>query len=268
MTNINVNSNDGEDLSDTESHTNYDSDLGGSNALNDIKNEFNSANKLCKFLENRNMLLILSLYFNSGFVGDPTLNVYSLLLYTPRDEGGMGYTPLEYGQFKLYTALIVICIDLFFPILLLKIFSKRLCLSGSYLVLVLAIGMSWLPSRVSFKAYSFAWQLVLYVLCRIPISVIKVTQLLLLKNIFPKDTHSRVLGFSTFLGVAGNLVGYMITGVSFAWSLSNLRRGSEYSKFPFNEAFSFQLLSVFALGGAIAAMMLTDEAEGSETFNH
>ena len=125
-----------------------------------------------------------------------------------------------------------------------------------------------MPSRVSFKAYSFALQLILYVLCRIPISVIKVTQFILLKNIFPKDTHGRVLGFATFLGVAGNLVGYMITGVSFAWSLSNLKRGSEYSKFPFNEAFSFQLLSIFALGGAIAGMMLTEEAEGSETDNN
>ena len=181
----------------------------------------------------------------------------------------MGYSPLTYATFKLYASIIVLLMDLFLPILLLQLWSKRHTLSGSYLVLVLAIGISWLPSRLSNESFAFALSLIIFVICRVPISVIKVTQVILLKNIFPKDMHGRVLGLATCLGGAGRLVGYMITGVSFAWSLSNLKSNSvpvnSYFLFYLQEAFTFLLLSFFSLCGAYTTMALTDAAEQSQT---
>ena len=225
----------------------------------------NFARNLYDIVAKRDALIILLLCFICGLVGDPTLNVYSLWMYTPRDDGGMGYTPFEYAQFKFYGALIVISMELYLPVLLLQIWGKRKCLSISYLVLVLMTGISWLPSRLSSGKLSFAFSLTIFVICRIPISVIKVTDTILLKNIFPKDTHGRVLGVATGFAVGGRLIGYMITGVCFAWSLSNLKKTSGYINFPLDEAFTFILLSVFALCGVVAGRSLTDSVELSQS---
>ena len=242
-----------------------EADLGETNVCNEStqsRDSLSSVQKGCAIAVSRNPFVIMLLCFICGLVGDPTLNVYSLWMYTPKEDGGMGYSPLKYASFKFYASLIVISMDLFFPILLLQILSKRQCMSSSYLFLVLPTAMAWLPSRLHNESLGFALSLMTFVICRVPISVIKVTQVILLKNIFPKDTHGRVLGLASCIGGAGRLVGYMITGVSFAWSLTNRKKNSSF--FLLNEGLAFHFLSLLALCGACTTIILTDEAEQSQ----
>ena len=175
----------------------------------------------------------------------------------------MGYSPFKYATFKFYASLIVISMDSFLPILLLKILTKRQCMSSSYLFLILPTVIAWLPSRMHNESFAFVLSLITFVLCRVLISVIKVTQVIFLKDIFPKNTHGRVLGLASCIGGLGRLVGYVVTGMSFAWSLSNRKNDSSNSFFLLEEAFTFQLLSLCALFGACTTMIFTDELEQS-----
>ena len=260
--------NEAEDSLTIDSNTTQQANFSNNDKCYERLDRLSSAKKWCTIAGSRNAFMIMLLCFICGLVGDPTLNVYSLWMYTPKYDGGMGYSPLKYATFKFYASPIVLLMDLFLPILLLQILSKRHSLIGSYLVLVLSIGISWIPSRLSNESFTFALSLITFVVCRVPISVINVTQLILLKNIFPRDTHGRALGVATCLGGAGRLVGYMITGVSFAWSLSNLQRNPTNSYALLNEGFTFQLLALFSLCGACTTMILTDEAEHSLTNNN
>ena len=99
LTNYDDISNEVEDSPNNNSTTNHGEDLGDRGGFNESHGT-SYLRMLRNFATSRNSLLIMPLCFICGLVGDPTLNVYSLWMYTPNDDGGMGFSPLKYAQFN------------------------------------------------------------------------------------------------------------------------------------------------------------------------
>ena len=256
-------------LADTKDHSIVDRNTVGSRSTKNTENICTLENtrwsyrKLLMFMSSRDVVLLLCVTLVSSLTIDTSLNVFSMWVLAPGDEGGMGYLPMQNGQLKLYASVISIAVDLVVPIVILKLLGNVRGLSGSFLVFSISISMLWLPSRLNNQSWRFVLLLGIFLVNRVASTVIGVAYYVIMKNIIPRDIRGRLLSFESCLTMLARSSGHVIFGQTFSWSISNIKETSGNVSFPFNEPFTFYVLSILTLFGAIFSIFFTNEAERS-----
>ena len=83
----------------------------------------------------------------------------------------------------------------------------------------------------------------------------------MVKNVTPVSIRGRVLAIDTGVVMITHTASQVIFGALFAQSLSNLKETDGKVSFPFNEPFTFYIISLFAMLGAFSAIMCDKDAE-------
>ena len=226
-----------------------------------INDEKSTWSKTLVFLTNRNVIILVCSCLINGVTSEPSLNVISLWSLTPINNGGLGYTPNQFGKLKLCASVISVLLDLVVPVMVLKMAGYIRGMTFAYMIFSLSFSIMWLPSRITDEKIKFTTLLTLLVVNRASKTVRKVAFLILLKNIIPPYIRGRVLAIDALLTGVCRIAGHAVFGKLYSWSLSNLTTTDGKIQFPFNEPFSFYAISILAMLGAFLSIMCTEEVE-------
>ena len=187
--------------------------------------------------------------------------MFSIWVLTPRSEGGMGFSPKENGELKLCASVIVLFMELVIPVGFLKQvgYVRGACIS--FVLFSISISMIWLPSRLNNSFLGFVSLLIALVTSRISISVIRIAYFIMVKNVTTVSIRGRFLAIDAALVMITRTASQVIFGWFFSWSLSNLKKSDGNISFPFNEPFTFYVISFFGMLGAISVSMCSMDAE-------
>ena len=216
------------------------------------------------FLKQRNIICLFTvkcLYTLSG-TGLPKL--YSLWVLSPHSDGGMGYSLKESANLTACTAILLFFADLVVPAFILKLLGHRNSLCASLITLSLVISMFWLPARMPYKNVAFVTISLSFLVARVATAIAKLATWAMLKNIIPEGIIGRVMAVDSCLFSVFSILGDLMIGGCFSWSLSNVKTSSGHVMFPMNEPFTFYLLSMLAMLASFAARMCTKDAEKSQ----
>ena len=131
----------------------------------------------------------------------------------------------------------------------------------SFVLFSVSISMIWLPSRLNNSFLGFVSLLIALVTSRISISVIRIAYFIMVKNVTLVCIRSRLLAIDADLVMITRTASQVVFGWFFSWSLSNLKKSDGKISFPFNEPFTFYVISFFGMLGAISVSMCSKDAE-------
>ena len=239
----------------------YDPDSTSQSYVDDEKHW--SLRNCIDFIIQRHIISLFVAKFLCRLSGSLLPKLYSLWALTPHSDGGMGYSPKESANLTAWASALLFLVDLVVPSFILRLLGYKTSLYASLITLSLVISMFWFPARMENKNVAFVAILSALIVARVFTTIVRVAAWAMLKNIIPKKILGRVMAVESCLLSACSILGELMVGNCFSWSLSNVKETSGYVMFPMNEPFTFYLLSMLAVFGSFAAAMCSKDAEKS-----
>ena len=101
------------------------------------------------------MIVLICSCFITGITTEPSFNVISLWSLTPTNNGGLGYTPKQFGELKLCASVMSVFLDLVVPVIVLKAVGYARGMSIAYMVFSISFSVIWIPSRITDEKIKF-----------------------------------------------------------------------------------------------------------------
>ena len=81
---------------------------------------------------------------------------------TPSQDGGLGYSPKQYGELNMCASLVVLTLDLVLPSMALKVTGHVRGFSIGFIVLSIMVSFTWTTARMHNSKWTFAAMLLTF----------------------------------------------------------------------------------------------------------
>ncbi|XP_057302548.1 uncharacterized protein LOC130636735 [Hydractinia symbiolongicarpus] len=206
--------------------------------------------KLIKLLCMKDYAQINLVYFVSGVTKLGSHELLPLFLASSAEYHGMGFSTSKIGLTLLMVSLCFLPTQLTIVPKVIRRYGSRKALIGGNLLF--AFICPWTPIINIISNRTAAWMAVVFVsfLQRIFMTIGLVAINILINNSVSPDLLGSANGFSMIFFSLGRIIGPLIFGSTFSWSLKNIRDVSSNNNpigFPFDQYFSFYVLSFMSI---------------------
>ena len=215
-------------------------------------------------MKDKNAILISIIVLLFCAVTDGFQTGFSLYSQTPKDIGGLEYTPAKLGSILLVAGIIIVICDMLF-------IGKSIVFLGLKrgILLFNALMIFGIGSIVSVNIFTTKVAFVLYALniafVRVCVSGMRVSMTAIIMSVIPGHLMGVFFSARNCFGAIGGGLGPIITGSLFAWSLKNEKSANDDAiGFPFNHVFAFFFLAILTLACLTCASMLPDNIKREE----
>jgi hypothetical protein len=214
-------------------------------------NETNKEKISLKHIFNKNVIITSFLYFNIRFSLMGSDNLFPLLLSTSKENKGLNFNSTSIGIIYMTSAIFLMLFSVIvIPKLKTSFGTYNLFLVVQFLnpfTLFMISLLSDMNKLSNIVLYFFSSLFFILKGSTATISMILVN--LMINNSAEKKYLGRINGFSQSLAALGSIIGPLLSGIMYSWSISN-------NKFPFDIHFAFFIFSLTSVTNIFISFLL------------
>lgn len=214
-------------------------------------NETNKEKISLKHIFNKNVIITSFLYFNIRFTLMGSDNLFPLLLSTSKENKGLNFNSTSIGIIFMTSAIFLMLFSVIvIPRLKTSFGTYNLFLVVQFLnpfTLFMISLLSDMNKLSNIVLYIFSSLFFILKGSTATISMILVN--LMINNSAEKKYLGRINGFSQSLAALGSIIGPLLSGIMYSWSISN-------NKFPFDIHFAFFIFALTSVTNIFISFLL------------
>ena len=209
---------------------------------------------MAKSLFTKNIVLTVLLYLNIRFTMIGSDNLFPLLLATSKKNRGLGFTTNQIGLIYVISASFLMGYSIIvIPYLKNKLGTYKLFFIVQFLFPISIFSVSLLSNMNNINNISLLVTSSIIFIIKASIGSISIILInIMINNSVEKKYLGRINGISQSFAALGSILGPLISGISYSWSLANDKF------FPLNIHFSFTLFAIISVLNIIATAFLDD----------
>lgn len=209
---------------------------------------------IAKSLFTKNIVLTVLLYLNIRFTMIGSDNLFPLLLATSKKNRGLGFTTNQIGLIYVISASFLMGYSIIvIPYLKNKLGTYKLFFIVQFLFPISIFSVSLLSNMNNINNISLLVTSSIIFIIKASIGSISIILInIMINNSVEKKYLGRINGISQSFAALGSILGPLISGISYSWSLANDKF------FPLNIHFSFTLFAIISVLNIIATAFLDD----------
>jgi MFS family permease len=207
---------------------------------------------IAKSLFTKNIVLTILLYLNIRFTMIGSDNLFPLLLATSKKNRGLGFSTNQIGLIYVISASILMGYSIIvIPYLKNKLGTYKLFLIAQFLFPISIFSISLLSNMNNINNISLLIISSIFFIIKASIGSISIILInIMINNSVEKKYLGRINGISQSFAALGSIIGPILSGIAYSWSLKN------DNFFPLNIHFSFTLFAVISVLNIIATALL------------
>lgn len=209
---------------------------------------------MAKSLFTKNIVLTVLLYLNIRFTMIGSDNLFPLLLATSKKNRGLGFSTNQIGLIYVISASFLMGYSIIvIPYLKNKLGTYKLFFIVQFLFPISIFSVSLLSNMNNINNISLLVTSSIIFIIKASIGSISIILInIMINNSVEKKYLGRINGISQSFAALGSILGPLISGISYSWSLANDKF------FPLNIHFSFTLFAIISVLNIIATAFLDD----------
>jgi MFS family permease len=209
---------------------------------------------IAKSLFTKNIVLTVLLYLNIRFTMIGSDNLFPLLLATSKKNRGLGFTTNQIGLIYVISASFLMGYSIIvIPYLKNKLGTYKLFFIVQFLFPISIFSVSLLSNMNNINNISLLVTSSIIFIIKASIGSISIILInIMINNSVEKKYLGRINGISQSFAALGSILGPLISGIAYSWSLTNDKF------FPLNIHFSFTLFAIISVLNIIATAFLDD----------
>lgn len=220
----------------------------------DINNTREHNAIMAKSLFTKNIVLTVLLYLNIRFTMIGSDNLFPLLLATSKKNRGLGFSTNQIGLIYVISASFLMGYSIIvIPYLKNKLGTYKLFFIVQFLFPISIFSVSLLSNMNNINNISLLVISSIIFIFKASIGSISIILInIMINNSVEKKYLGRINGISQSFAALGSILGPLISGIAYSWSLANNKF------FPLNIHFSFTLFAIISVLNIIATAFLDD----------
>lgn len=209
---------------------------------------------MAKSLFTKNIILTVLLYLNIRFTMIGSDNLFPLLLATSKKNRGLGFSTNQIGLIYVISASFLMGYSIIvIPYLKNKLGTYKLFFIVQFLFPISIFSVSLLSNMNNINNISLLVTSSIIFIIKASIGSISIILInIMINNSVEKKYLGRINGISQSFAALGSILGPLISGIAYSWSLANDKF------FPLNIHFSFTLFAIISVLNIIATAFLDD----------
>jgi MFS family permease len=209
---------------------------------------------IAKSLFTKNIILTILLYLNIRFTMIGSDNLFPLLLATSKKNKGLGFSTNQIGLIYVISASFLMGYSIIvIPYLKNKLGTYKLFFIIQFLFPISIFSISLLSNMNNINNISLLVISSIIFIIKASIGSISIILInIMINNSVEKKYLGRINGISQSFAALGSILGPLISGIAYSWSLTN------DNIFPLNIHFSFTLFAIISVLNIIATAFLDD----------
>ena len=209
---------------------------------------------MAKSLFTKNIILTVLLYLNIRFTMIGSDNLFPLLLATSKKNRGLGFSTNQIGLIYVISASFLMGYSIIvIPYLKNKLGTYKLFFIVQFLFPISIFSLSLLSNMNNINNISLLVTSSIIFIIKASIGSISIILInIMINNSVEKKYLGRINGISQSFAALGSILGPLISGIAYSWSLANDKF------FPLNIHFSFTLFAIISVLNIIATAFLDD----------
>jgi MFS family permease len=205
-----------------------------------------------KEIFNKNVIITSLLYFNIRFSLMGSDNLFPLLLATSKENKGLNFNSTSIGIIFMISAIILMLFSIIkIPKLKIKYGTYNLFLIVQLLNPITLFMLSLLSDMNKFtNTLLYIFSALFFVLKGSMAIISMILVNLMINNSGEKKYLGRINGFSQSLAALGSIIGPLLSGTMYSWSISNNKH------FPLDIHFAFIIFSLISVTNIFISLLL------------
>lgn len=205
-----------------------------------------------KEIFNKNVIITSLLYFNIRFSLMGSDNLFPLLLATSKENKGLNFNSTSIGIIFMISAIILMLFSIIvIPKLKIKYGTYNLFLTVQLFNPITLFMLSLLSDMNKFTdILLYIFSSLFFVLKGSMATISMILVNLMINNSGEKKYLGRINGFSQSLAALGSIIGPLLSGIMYSWSISNDKQ------FPLDIHFAFIIFSLASITNIFISLLL------------